>query len=291
MVGEVFVEGLPVPDVGPAEGGGVNPGLVGFLHHGVVDGDAGHLSVDALQEDAPLGGVGEFLPAVPEPGNLGGTEVDLLADGVGAPEEDTGVPQELAGLEEDPGQFAVGFLGEGLDLDGTALFGCARHLDVTEIGIGTRGDDPEGDEGVGAGGVGEGRQQGLVEDVVAGDGVVGGSDHSHGIGVALQHFVGGEGDAGGGVAVVGLQQEVLLRKLGELGPDQVAVAVQAYHQDVLLGDDGFHPVVGAPQEGAALDAEVEELLGQSGAADGPESGSDPAGENYAIIVVIRHSAV
>ena len=78
---------------------------------------------------------------------------------------------------------------------------------------------------------------------------------------------------------------------GELVPDQVAVALQADHEDVLLRDEGLHPVEGAPQERPALDVEIQELLGHPRAAYGPEAGSDAAGHDYAVVVVIKHIAV
>ena len=45
-------------------------------------------------------------------GDLGGVRLQLLADGVGPPDEDTGVPEELAGVDEDAGQLGIRLLGD-----------------------------------------------------------------------------------------------------------------------------------------------------------------------------------
>ena len=200
--------------VGPAEFGGVEPGAVGAFHDAVIQGDFGAGGVGVVHEDgvADLG-----FPAAEEFGDVGDELFQFFADDGGLEEEDTGVPEELAGADEDFGQFLGRFFGEGFHLQGAVQFpGIAAllDLDVAEVHVGVLGDDAEGHQDVVAGDELEhladgGREQFLVPD----DKVTRGGD-DEGVGVAGEDGVGGEGHAGGCLPGVRFQQEVPFRDLG-----------------------------------------------------------------------------
>ena len=120
--GNEAVQRLPVADVVPAEFGGEEPGLVGLLHHRVVYGYLADAGIDALQESCLARSVEDLLPSAEEDGGLRHMLLELFADRAGAPDEDTGIPEELPALEEHLGKGGVGLLRESLDLDGLAFF-------------------------------------------------------------------------------------------------------------------------------------------------------------------------
>ena len=151
--------------------------------------------------------------------------------------------------------------------------------------------DSQGDERIATRSILQSVDQGLVEDGVVVDDVVGRCGYDHCVRVPFEKGVGGIGQAGRRVAVVRFEQKVLFPELRKVHLDHFLVPVKGHHDDVFLGDDSLVPVVGEPQEGFPLRREVQELFRFPRPADGPEAGTDASGHDYTVIVVIKHMLV
>ena len=136
--------------------------------------------------------------------------------------------------------------------------------------------------------MGGGIVQRLAEGVAVGlfpvDQVVGRSDRHHGLGIALQQRVGRVGDAGGRVASVRLEEEVLRPELRDVAQDGVLVTGQGHDQDVFRRDDAQHALVSVAEEGLAEPFDGEELLRAVLAAEGPEHRAPAACHDDAVIM-------
>jgi hypothetical protein len=79
-----------------------------------------------------------------------------------------------------------------------------------------------------------------------------------------------EADAGRRVALAGLTHEPLLGDAGQLPADGVEETRRGHHHRPLRGDEPVEPLHGVGEQ-RLLPGQREELLGEGGAAGGPES--------------------
>ena len=221
------VQGLPCAQVGPSERGLEHPGAAGLLHHSVVYRDGGAVLVYPRYEILLFRGVVVGVSVLEQGVHFGKPFLQSRADGRYVPDEYAGVPEKLSALDEDLCQIFVGLLGESLYLvcyvavNGLGLLHVA--LDVSVAGLGTGRVDPQGKEFVLAGGIFHGRRDGVNEKRVIGYEMIRGSHDHRGIRVLVTYLRGRIGYARGSVAPVGLRQDVLGRKVGQMLLYQVGV--------------------------------------------------------------------
>ncbi len=236
------------------------------------------------------GGADIILPSVPLPRDLGHVLLHLLGDHRRLPDEDAGVPEEFAAVEKHACELHTGLLGEGLHPHGGAVGHGNLGLDVSEVGIRAPGHHAEREQHVVGGGILQPRAHGVPVFVVVFHYLVGGGDQGHSFGVAPEYRIACVCDTGRRVAVIGLQQQIVRRELGNVGENQVAVAFLRHHEYVPSRNDAGDPLVSQPQEGLAGFGKVQELLGLGTPAYRPEPGSEASGHYYTVKVVI-HSSV
>ena len=160
-------------------------------------------------------------------------------------------------------------------------------LDVAVVGLGAGGVNADGEEPVALGGRFEGGDDGVAELLLADDQMVG-RRHDHcGVGILLVELVGGVGHAGGRVALVGLQQDILLRNLRQLFVDQAGVTLRRDDEDVFRRNDRGIAVESHLQERPADAQDVDELLGTGLAADWPEAAADTARHDDTVMIMVH----
>ena len=274
-----LVDRAPRTHVAPAEVAAADIYVVGLLHDAVVDRYGAALREDLL--DGGLLAVGaQILHDGREEGVVFG---QMAAEGLDyaahLPDEDAGVPEELAALYECLRQLQIGFLGEALDAADDVV---VRLLDISVSRIGTAGLDSDGHQGVVAVGKLEalaydGMEIGLVEDEV-----VGRRDDHLRLGVDLAQRVGRIGYAGCRVAPDGLAQHLPRLQLGYMLQYEVAVAAVGDDKKILDRHDGGETLEGRAYERLSRAENVKELLGLDLSAHGPEAGPYASGHDYAV---------
>ena len=219
---------------------------------------------------------------------LGQIALEGFDDGPHLPDEDARIPEKLPALEEGPGQFEVGLLGEALHLADPAV---VRHLNVSVARFGTRGLDAHGHQGV----VRRGEIHALADDgaeiLLVEDQVVRRGHHHLGLGVALEQRIGRIGDAGRRVAAHGFAEDLLGTQFGEMLQHEFLVAAVGHHEEILRRDQFFEPFEGVADERFSRTQYVEELLGARLAAHGPEPGADASRHDDAIFVACHELSI
>ena len=262
VVGKVRGKGLEGADIIPLDGqrhgNDMAPGSTrrDRLHDGEVHRDLLHLGIDLLQglwlthELTRLTGSGRF--------ELG----DDVEQSRGPPDEHSGVPPELPGIEVAARQLRIGLLDEFTHLEGAAiLVNGVATMQVPETGVRLGGNDTERHQGRGIGlGDLEAVVQGGAKSTHWADDVIGGDGGNDGVRV-------GVGDDGSrprhgveGIPPHGFPEDVAARHLGKDVGDDVGIGLPGAHEDVLVRDDTAHPFEGHSQQTHPVD-EVEQLLG------------------------------
>lgn len=274
------VQALPGLHVAPAEGGGQHVYVGRLLHDALIDGDGVELGIELFQRRVRREerGVEECLPQ-------GGKVlfIRLLQHGE-RPDEDAGVPVELAAGDELARHLDRGLLGEGgygvevLHLGQRVLL-AALYVAVGGGGVDglhAQGEDP----GVALHGVDSLAQVGL-ELLLAEDGMVRGHHDEGGLGVESGDGGGGIGYAGGGATAQGLAEHLVGLQVANLLVYVVDVLVAGNDDDVLSGAELGTAAEGGLQHGAPGAHDVEELLGVVGLAQRPKAAPHPTGHNHA----------
>ena len=275
----VLVERAPGTHVAPAELSAAYIDVVRLLHHAVVDRDG------AAFGEYPGDGFRFFRSAqyrldVREEGvvlgQVGAHRFDDVAD---FPDEDAGVPEKFAALQERLRQLQVGFFGETLDLaDGPVV----RYLDIAVARFRTGGLDADGHQSrpvvdeVEAF-ADDGAEILLVEDQV----IRRGDDHLRSR-IALLQSVGCITDAGSRVASDGFAEYLFRPEFRDLFQHEVFVAGVGHDQEIFSRSQFFETLVRHAYKRLAGAEDIEELLGLGLAAFGPEAAADAAGHDDAI---------
>ena len=209
-------------------------------------------------------------------GQVGAHRFDDVAD---FPDEDAGVPEKFAALQERLRQLQVGFFGETLDLaDGLVV----RDLDVAVTRVGTRGLDAHGHQRVVLRGEVETLGDDRPEVVFVEDQVIRrGDDHLRSR-IALLQSVGCITDAGSRVASDGFAEYLFRPEFRDLFQHEVFVAGVGHDQEIFSRSQFFETLVRHAYKRLAGAEDIEELLGLGLAAFGPEAAADAAGHDDAI---------
>ena len=101
---------------------------------------------------------------------------------------------------------------------------------------------------------------------------------------AALDVIGRVGDARCGVSSCRLAQHLVGLEHGQVLQNELFVGLVGHHEEILVGDDGAETLVGATDEAFARAQYVEELLGIVVLAEGPETASDAAGHDDAVVV-------
>jgi hypothetical protein len=209
IAGVVLVGGVPDrrpgAEVGPVETGVDHRGARSLLHHGVVEGNARGLgegggvefddiAFDLRRRDRRGGSLG----------NAGRVLADFSNGGLGGQGEVAAVP-EITALNVVLGGGAVGLLDKCRDaIDVGKTVERRARANVAVARRRQRGLDSEDDDQAGGGGLGGLRDGGLKTLDVA-DEVIGGKDEQDRIAVPSRHPFGSNGDSGGGIASLRLE--------------------------------------------------------------------------------------
>ena len=282
LVGDV-VERAPGTEVGPAEIDAQHIDILGLFHHPVIDGNVWAIGEMLADEDLLLGGVEEALADVEAGGDVRQVFRQRLVDGVHVPDEDTGVPEELAALVEDLGEVVVRLFGESLDLGELAVHRVAA-LDIAVARLGAAWLDAEGNERL----VFLDERQAflhiLEESILAENQMVAGGDNHVGLRVASLDVIRGVGDARSGIAAGGFEEDLRLVQLGQLLADKCRIAFIGNHEDIAERHYLSEAVKSHLQKGPSRAEEIQELLWQVFATEWPETAADSTGHDNAIIV-------
>ena len=114
--------------------------------------------------------------------------------------------------------------------------------------------------------------------------MVGRSNHDIGIFALALDVIGGVGDAWGGVSPCRLAQHLVWLEHRQMFQNQMFVGFVGHHEEILVGNDGAKPFVGASDETLACAKDIEKLFGVVILAERPKAATDAAGHDDAIIV-------
>ena len=221
--------------------------------------------------------------------------VEQVVQGGESPEEHAGVPEVAPGAKVAGSGARGGLFGKAADgedeLPGDAV-GPPAALDVTVAGLGMRGRDAKDHHGVFCCGGGQRCAHDAPEAGFLPDGVVGGEDGQHSVGLPggkrSADVLGGQGDGGSGVASEGFQQQLRRRHARQLAAEQRAVVSVADHVDAPAGKEAREAPVGVLEQrlfpclSRSWRGQWQELLGPVAAAQGPEAGAVAPGDDDGI---------
>ena len=114
--------------------------------------------------------------------------------------------------------------------------------------------------------------------------MVGGRDDDIGLFAAALDVVGRVSDARRGVAPCRLAEHLVGLEHGQMFQNKLLVGLVGHHEEVFIGDDRAETLVGASDETLPSTQNIKELLGIVVLAEGPESASDAACHNDAVVV-------
>ena len=206
--------------------------------------------------------------------------LELGQDTVGAHDEHAAVPHRPVGHEL-PGGLVSRLLDEAGDAADARQAGYRQAgLDPAEPGLRPRRGDAEGDEPA-VGGGGERRFQCTVECLGLEHQVVRRADPQDRV-AAVQggDLEGAHGDRGRGVARAGLQEEVAGQRRVDalvLAADEDRLPGRRHRGDAVRRGHAQGPAHGRLQQ-RFLAEELDQVLGEGGAADRPQPGAGAAGE-------------
>ena len=285
------VERTPCAKIAPAEIGIDNTHLGGFLHDAVVQTDVRAGGEHLLYECLLSRSAHHLVALLEHIGYRGLMRTESLTDSADIPEEDAGVPKELATLVEHFRQFEIRLLGEGLDRQDSILTFVlgSFELDIAVARFGTRGTHTERKQAVVIGDMLQSDFDGLDELILAEDEMVarGNDDISMAarvipidIGNAL-HSQPTTHDAGymrhgvrhsrSCIAAGRLAEDLLGFELRQLLEHHIAVEDIRHDDDVLHRHKFAETVNRHLQQALACSEKVEELLGTVVAALRPKT--------------------
>lgn len=149
--------------------------------------------------------------------------LEFLDDVLGFPDEYAGVPQEFVGVVEHLRQFGVRLFRECFYCCYFLLVVFVLDLNVSVFGFRPCGSDADGEKPPVFSCKFHASLQVLQVGGIVGDEVVGGEDNHDGVGVYFLNFVGGVGDAGGGVPDIGFEEDVFAGDFRDLLPGHFIV--------------------------------------------------------------------
>jgi len=209
-------------------------------------------------------------------------------DGLYIPDENAGVPEEIAALEEGAGELQRWLFCEGLDLVGLIYLLLHIVLYVAVTGIGTGGLDAEREEGLVMGHKVECLVGRALERVLIHNEVVSGRHDDIRLWVERHYLMSEVGSAGRSVLARWLANDILITDLRDLLLERSHVLLIGNKVYIFLGADVLEAVVGPLDEGAPGAQQVEELLGMVSAAFGPKPATYAAGHDGHVIILDAH---
>jgi hypothetical protein len=132
---------------------------------------------------------------------------------------------------------------------------------------------------------------GVVEEVLTADHVVGGERADDHAGLAALEDRGGEADRGGGVARLALEDDVEVLEALQLALDGGAVRATGNDHDAVGARDRREPVPGDAEQGLARAGQVVQELRGVRPRERPQPRADPACRDHAVEAVERGAAI
>ena len=281
---ELVVQRGPVAQVAPPEVGrmGIDKAISGGgFHHGKVDGD-----LLALREEVLHIARGHNLVHIG--GNTRLVGLDAVGDGLEVPNEDAGIPEEIARTEVLLGGLVIGLLLERsyrLDLWRCRIkCGMRDGLHIAIARFGTRGLDANGHDGIVTVGEAEGVAYDSAELLGVHHHCIGRGHHHIGRGVFLTDAPAGPSDAGCRVAGSGFGKDMVGRNVGQLPADNLDVGGIGHHPEVPHRTDALEAVDGELYQRPPASQYVYELLRVLRRTQRPETAAHAPRHNYYVVV-------
>ena len=273
--GRMLEDGPPCAQVAPAEIAGDYMDILRFLHYGIVDRDLVALREEIRERGGFVLSIERFRKLVHDPGNLRGVGFQLGVDRGYAPDEDTGVPEIVAGSEILLGRLQVRFFLEFGDFD-DFVFGDAFGTYIAVTCFGTGGMDTDGHYVAVAVDCVQRLGDHLGELLGLEDDSVGRSYHDIGVRMVDGNLAASVCDTRGCVASDGLGQNLVGRNLRQLLTDNVHIFFGSYDPETLRLADRQETVHRHLDQGPPDSKDIDELLRHFRRADRPQTASHAA---------------
>ena len=268
-------DGPPCAEVAPAEIAGDYMDILRFLHYGIVDRDLVALREEIRERGGFVLSIERLGQLVHDPGNLRSMGLQLGVYRGHAPDEDTGVPEIVAGREILLGRLQVRLLLELGDFD-DFVFGDAFGTYIAVTCLGTGWMDTDGHNGAvaiyGIQRLGDhlGELLGLE------DYGVGRSHDDIGVRMVDGNLAASVCDTRGSVASYGLGKDLVGRNLRQLLADDVHVFFGSYDPETLRLADRQETVHRHLDQGPPDSKDIDELLRHFRRADRPQTAPNAA---------------
>ncbi len=187
-------------------------------------------------------------------------------------------------------EFTIGLLGKCLDFHDVVIDRLA-DLNVAVSGLGTCRFDSESKQRVIVLDKLKSFDYALLKLALTCDQVVARTEHYARLGIDRRDVVCRPGDARGGVAAGGLEQDAVIGDVGQLLFYDIGIDRVCDDKDIFFRNDRKYTVITHLEQRAAGAQEVDELFRSVRAAIWPESAADAAAHDHAISMVFIHDCL
>ena len=275
----------------PSELSRIYPCIISLFHDTVTYGNVETVGVGSCYEVRLYPCSERILPSLEESCHCRQMCLHLSSYGLGPPEEDSHIPEELSRADEYLGKFSVRLLRECLDRHGFRAFRsltATLDLDVAVVGVRSCRHDSEGHQHIVVVDVLECVEDGFREKIFIIDHMVRRCHHHACVRIAFEKRVGRVCHARCRVAGVWFEKKVSLFEFRYLFLYDVTVPFSRHHEDVLLRHDLEEPLVGRAYECLACVGNIKKLLWPGSLAHRPESCTETSGQNHAVAIFSVH---